>query len=126
MKKKEFIEKVKKQHKCTLTAQDIINKTDFLDKPKEDYELQYQIQQTKIYKKSFITSSCVLAVAIIAFLFIIITSNKLINNLQSENRIVHVKDDTEVLTQDRLKFLKNISIGLKLKVYNYNRCFTTI
>ena len=119
MKKKEFIETVKKQYKCTLTAQDIISKTDFFDKPKEEYELQYQIQKAKMYKKSFITSSCVLAVTIIAFLCIIITNSKTIDNLQSQNRVVHVKDDTEVLTSERLEYMKSLCSRIENQAYFY-------
>lgn len=119
MKKKEFIETVKKQYKCTLTAQDIIGKTDFFDKPKEEYELQYQIQKAKMYKKSFITSSCVLAVTIIAFLCIIITNNKTIDNLQSQNRVVHVKDDTEVLTAERKNYLNTLCPNIYEDAYYY-------
>lgn len=119
MKKKDFIKSAKNSFKCDLTVDDIISKTDYFDKPEEEILLEQQTSKTLFYRKSLITSNIALALTVLIFVFTLIFSIKTINNLNSEQRIVHVKDDKAVLTKDAELYMQSLSSYVSTEAYYY-------
>ncbi len=101
-KRKQIIQAIKTKYQCNLTAEDIINKTDFFDN-------KFPIKKDKIccYKYAFLTSIFILVLIITSFTMITITNIK--NDVPIYiDRYIHIKDDKDVLKEEYIEQMNNL------------------
>ncbi len=103
-KEKQLIEAMKSKYQCRVTAEDIIKQTDFFDN-----RSSRKVNKFFNYKYAFLTSIFIIILVVTSFTLITITNDTFNKNVETiyVDKHFHVKDDTAVMTEEYLSFMKS-------------------
>lgn len=103
-KEKQLIEAMKSKYQCRVTAEDIIKQTDFFDN-----RSSRKVNKFFNYKYAFLTSIFIIILVVTSFTLITITNDTFNKNVETiyVDKHFHVKDDTAVMTEEYLAFMKS-------------------
>lgn len=103
-KEQQLIEAMKSKYQCRVTADEIIAQTDFFDN-----HLSMKMKRIYKYKYAFLTSIFVLFLVVISFTTLTITNHLANKNAGFDNnKIIHVKNDDEVMKEEYRLYIDSI------------------
>lgn len=103
-KEQQLIEAMKSKYQCRITADEIIAQTDFFDN-----HLSKKMKRIYKYKYAFLTSLFVLFLVVISFTTLTIRNHIANKNAgYDNNKIIHVKNDDEVMKEEYRLYIDSI------------------